>query len=172
MSVLDSENISIGFDAKRGKITVQRKGGDDSETRGKYDDRIIYLDPQYALTGTSGLVNAGAILTAFEASLPEDAPLAEVMKLENQIAMMANVDQTFDLRNLAGILKESYQSMVVNGSASQRAVFNALVEALALGLYDSSNTAWSPNKYREGWGAKTGGEYNIDDDYSDLYFDE
>ena len=168
MSLLESGNVAVGFDAKSGNITVQRIGSDDSSNRGSYDDRIVYLNTRTVLSGTSGYANAAAILYAYNAALPDDISSTEASSIENKIAALTNTGQTVDLRDLANLITGSYNSLAKNGDDKDKAVFNALVEAFAQGLFDSSNTAWSPNNYREGWSAKTGGDTIYDDDDFDL----
>ncbi len=158
-AILESDNLLVGFDAKTGKITVQRNAADDSQDVGKYNDKIVYLDPKTVLTGTSGYANAGTLLYAYDAALPPDVSASKSDDIKNRIAALANYGQTIDLRELANLIHNNYQSMMKNGTDEDKAIYNALVEAFAQGLFDSSNTAWSPNNYKEGWGAKTGGDY-------------
>lgn len=169
-AILESDNLLIGFDAKSGKITVQRNAADNSEDVGKYNDKIVYLDPKTVLTGTSGYANSAALLYAFNSAIPEGVSSAKEDEYRNKIAALANYGQTVDLRMMADLIHENYKSMMKDGSDEDKAVYNALVESFAQGLFDSSNTAWSPNNYKEGWSAKTGGDemsygYGDDDDY-------
>lgn len=169
-TILESDNLLVGFDAKSGKITVQRNAADDSEDVGKYNDKIVYLDPKTVLTGTSGYANSAALLYAFNSAVPEGVSSAKEEEYRNKIAALANYGQTVDLRMMAELIHENYKSMMKDGSDEDRAIYNALVESFAQGLFDSSNTAWSPNNYKEGWSAKTGGDemsygYGDDDDY-------
>ena len=158
-AILESDNLLVGFDAKTGKITVQRNAADDSQDVGKYNDKIVYLDPKTVLTGTSGYANAATLLYAYDTALPSDVSASKSDDIKNRIAALANYGQTIDLRELANLIHNNYQSMMKNGTDEDKAIYNALVEAFAQGLFDSSNTAWSPNNYKEGWGAKTGGDY-------------
>lgn len=169
-TILESDNLLVGFDAKSGKITVQRNAADDSQDVGKYNDKIVYLDPKTVLTGTSGYANSAALLYAFNSAIPEGVSSAKEEEYRNKIAALANYGQTVDLRMMADLIHENYKSMMKDGSDEDKAVYNALVESFAQGLFDSSNTAWSPNNYKEGWSAKTGGDamsygYGDDDDY-------
>lgn len=169
-TILESDNLLVGFDAKSGKITVQRNAADNSEDVGKYNDKIVYLDPKTVLTGTSGYANSAALLYAFNSAIPEGVSSAKEDEYRNKIAALANYGQTVDLRVMADLIHENYKSMMKDGSDEDKAVYNALVESFAQGLFDSSNTAWSPNNYKEGWSAKTGGDempygYGDDDDY-------
>lgn len=172
MSLLDAKNVSIGFDAKSGNITMQRIGADSQENNGKYNDKIVYLNTGTLLSGTSGYANAAALLYALDASLPPEVTASDRVHIQNQIAAMANSGQTIDLRDLAKLIHNSYEKLAKNGDAKDKAVFNALVESFAQGLFDSSNMQWSPNNYREGWSAKTGGDYLSGDYYDDMYDDE
>lgn len=169
-TILESDNLLVGFDAKSGKITVQRNAADNSEDVGKYNDKIVYLDPKTVLTGTSGYANSAALLYAFNSAVPEGVSSAKEEEYRNKIAALANYGQTVDLRMMAELIHENYKSMMKDGSDEDKAVYNALVESFAQGLFDSSNTAWSPNNYKEGWSANTGGDemsygYGDDDDY-------
>lgn len=169
-TILESDNLLVGFDARSGKITVQRNAADNSEDIGKYNDKIVYLDPKTVLTGTSGYANSAALLYAFNSAVPEGVSSAKEEEYRNKIAALANYGQTVDLRMMADLIHENYKSMMKDGSDEDKAVYNALVESFAQGLFDSSNTAWSPNNYKEGWSAKTGGDemsygYGDDDDY-------
>lgn len=169
-TILESDNLLVGFDAKSGKITVQRNAADNSNDIGKYNDKIVYLDPKTVLTGTSGYANSAALLYAFNSAIPEGVSSAKEEEYRNKIAALANYGQTVDLRMMADLIHENYKSMMKDGSDEDRAIYNALVESFAQGLFDSSNTAWSPNNYKEGWSAKTGGDemsygYGDDDDY-------
>lgn len=154
LELLDSDNLSVGFDAKNGKITVQRMGADDSESRGKYDDRVVCLDTKAVLTGTSGYANAAQILYALDSLMPEYVSYAARKKTLNQVAAMTTAGQTVSLPDLADLIHGSYVGMMQKGSNEDKVVFNALVEAFCLGMFDSSNAAWSPNNYIEGWSAK------------------
>lgn len=161
MKLLEANNLSIGFDAKRGKVTVQRNASDSSESAGKYDDRTVYLDPHTVLYGTSAYANLAAILGAFDEAIPDGSVLSsDKERFRNQLAMLAANGETVDLRQLADVISANYTTMMKNGSADDRIIYNALVDSFAFGLYDSGNTMWSPNDYKEGWGAKTGGEYD------------
>ena len=163
-SILESDNVAVGFDAKEGKITVQRNASDDSKEKGTYNDKIVYLDPRQVLTGTSGYANAGAVLYALDAALPSSVSEAERVAIENRVAAMATTGQTVNLSDLAALIHDSYGSLAKSGDPKDVMVLNALVESCAQGLFDSSNTAWSPNNYREGWSQKTGGDLIYDDD--------
>ena len=173
MSLLESNNLLIGFDAKSGNLTIQRNAADDSESKGKYNDKIVYLNTRNALAGTSGYANAAAILYAFNSAVPDEVPSSDKEMMRNRISAMATMGQTIDLRDFADLIRGSYQSLVKDGDDNDRAVFNALVESFAQGLYDSANTPWAPNTYKEGWSAKTGGDYisNGEDEYFDYDFD-
>ena len=172
MSILESENLLIGFDAKSGNLTIQRNSSDDSQDKGKYNDKVVYLNTRNALTGTSGYANAATILYAFDSAVPDEVPSSDRDAMRNRIPM-STMGQTIDLRDLADLIRGSYQSLVKDGDDNDRAVFNALVESFAQGLYDSSNTPWAPNTYKEGWSARTGGDYisNGEDEYFDYDFD-
>ena len=173
MSILESDNLLIGFDAKSGNLTIQRNAADDSQDKGKYNDKVVYLNTRNALTGTSGYANAAAILYAFNSAVPDEVPSSDKEMMRNRISAMATMGQTIDLRDFADLIRGSYQSLVKDGDDNDRAVFNALVESFAQGLYDSANTPWAPNTYKEGWSAKTGGDYisNGEDEYFDYDFD-
>lgn len=171
MLALSSDHLSVGFDAKRGKITLQRNAEDDKESAGKYNDRIIYLDPNVVLSGTSAYVNAANVLYAIDSYLPPDLPITQKNGIENQIIASITNGETLDLRMFAEMLRGSYNSMVVDGDNVERAIYNALVESFARGLYYATNTEWSPNDYKEGWGQKTGGEYS-EEELVDLFDEE
>lgn len=173
MSILEANNIAIGFDARSGDITIQRRASDSSEDSGNYDDRIVYLNPR-VLSGTSARVNAGLLQEAFINAVPDGVSETTRREYENKIAAMSGIGQTVDLRDLAAFIKNSYSSLVKDGDENDRVIYNALVESFALGLFDSSNTQWGPNNYKEGWSAKTGGEYmpyGYYDDDDDIEFE-
>lgn len=169
MSLLESDNLSIGFDAKSGNITLQRKASDNSQDAGNYNDKVVYLNTR-VLTGTSAYANIAQLMYAFDSAVPNDVSDAEKQEVWNRVAAASIAGETVDLRELASFIHDNYNSMVKQGSSEDRAVFNALVESFAQGLFDSSNMQWAPNPYKEGWSAKSGGEYSpydygYDDDY-------
>ena len=171
MSLLESDNLSIGFDAKSGKITVQRNSSDNSQDVGKYNDKIVYLNPERILTGTSGKVNLAQLMYALNSDmLNSDIPEVDKEEIRTKIAAMANDSKMIDLGQFASMIHDNYNSMVKNGNDGERAIFNALVEAFGQGLFDSANMPWAPNPYKEGWSAKSGGEYSpYEYDYDDDY---
>lgn len=175
-SLLESDNLLVGFDARTGKIVVQRDASDNSQDVGKYNDRMVYLDPKTVLYGTTAYVNAAQLQHMFDSALPDGVPQEEQDKIDNLIASMTTYGDTIDLRYFADVLTQNYGPMVKNGNDIDRAVYNALVRSFALGLFDSANTPWSPNPYKEGWSAKSGGDnmdtsgYDYDDE--DEYYIE
>lgn len=174
LSILEDDNIVIGYDAKRGKITVQRNASSSSGEKGKYDDRVVYLDPNTALQDTSAYVNAAALLYALDSQLPDDLSVTDREKLRNRMSSMAMFGETMNLKDLSDLITSRYDMLARNGDPDDIIIFNSLVEAFAQGLFDSANAPWSPNTYKEGWAAKSGGAYMSDtayDDYSDVYED-
>lgn len=158
-ALLESDNVLVGFDARTGNITLQRNSADDSQDTGKYNDKIVYLNTRTVLAGTTGYANAAALLYAFDSAVPDDVSTTKRQEFQARLESMVTTGQTVDLRDLASLIQSSYTSLMKSGDDRDKAVFNALVEAFAQGLFDSSNTAWSPNTYKEGWSAKTGGAY-------------
>ena len=43
--ILDSKNISVGFDAKTGELIIKKTGSESGEKTGQFNDRKVYLDP-------------------------------------------------------------------------------------------------------------------------------
>ena len=158
-ALLESDNVLVGFDARTGNITLQRNSADDSQDTGKYNDKVVYLNTRTVLAGTTGYANAAALLYAFNSAVPDDVSTTKRQEFQARLESMVTTGQTVDLRDLASLIQSSYTSLMKSGDDRDKAVFNALVEAFAQGLFDSSNTAWSPNTYKEGWSAKTGGAY-------------
>ncbi|MBO6248878.1 MAG: hypothetical protein J6N54_08725 [Bacteroidales bacterium] len=160
-SIRDAKEVRVGFDAKSGKMTIRRNGSDDSESRGKWSDRIIYLDTDTMLQGAYG-ADSKTVLEAMYYSLPDDYPTAQREALYNKILNMSHGDGTVDLRTLAKMITSSYSSMTSSNDINKIMAYNSLVYALMQGIYDSSNTPIKPNPYLEGWSPKTGGDYTED----------
>ena len=154
--ILDSKNISVGFDAKTGELIIKKTGSESGEKAGQFNDRKVYLDKSI-LGKTTGIVNVAQLQYALNNALPDGATESDINKFSNILGSIVGYGDTFQLVDLAQILQDKYEQMAVKGSDRDKGVYNALVDALALGMFDSSNTVWSPNTYKEGWSAKTGG---------------
>ena len=171
LSILASPNLNIGFDAKSGRIVVQRMKEDRSDDNGKYDDRLIFLDPNVVLSNTSAYANLAALTDVYEAGT-KGVSATKTDEFRNKLAALANDGRTVDLRRLAKLLHDAYKPMVKDGDDDDRIIYNSLVESFGEGLFMSSNVPWSPNPYKMGWGAKTGGEYQQSDYDNDDYLFE
>lgn len=160
LSLLDDKNLGIGFDGKTGEIILQRQAGSDSDNPGKYDDRQVRIkDLDSLLVGASAYVNLSFLLDAFDAALPAEVTTGDADIVKRKILGLSTIDRTVDLRQLAKIITSSYTPLMENGDAIDKAVYNALVDALAQGIYDSGNTSWKPNDYNEGWTAQAPGDF-------------
>ena len=155
--VLASEHLSIGFDARQGKITLQQYEGS-GEHKGKYDDTIYYLNPKMALNGMSANVPYTDLLWALDETMPEDFDPADTEAVRNYLAqILAAGGKTVNLLKLADLISTKYQDMAVNGSDNDRKVYNRLIDAFGIGLYYATNTPYKPDDYSPGWGSTTGG---------------
>ncbi len=165
--LLQSNNLDVGFDAKSGKITLQRKKTDDSEHK-NYDDRIVYLDPKYLLRNISGVANKWAILYAYDETVA-NSPLSREEKLEirRKIENGEVAPEVIDLSYLADLIHTCYEPFVKNGTPAQAQLVNALVESLGVGLFYSANTSWAPDYFKAGWSAKAMGASLYDEDEDD-----
>lgn len=153
-SLLNDKNVKVGYDAKRNKLTLERVGSNDKD-KPNYDDRIVYIDPSTALTGTSASVNLAALLYTLD-QLPSDLDHAGKEKRRAILEAAARNSEVLNLYDLTNIIHQKYDSMMVRGSEDDKIVFNSLVDALGLGLYDGANVQWKPNPYSDTWGIKAG----------------
>lgn len=174
-SLMASDNVITGFDAKTGRVTLQRVDSDNKEDKDKYDDRVVFLDP----TTLKGVyASAKPIYEIMYMSLPDDCPEEVKRKYENAIDSMSTTGNTIELSNLAKLVKSTYDSAKSSGDPMLFGFVNAMVRMMAVGIYDVSNSSWAENYFKPGWSDRTanstgsalGDEQDLEtDEYVDLF---
>lgn len=158
-ALLDDKSIAIGFDAKQGMITLERTGATSTEKQsGKsYDDKKVFLNPDKLLTGGSAFVNTGQLLYMLNEKLPAEFNSLDKDTLQNIIASLSYSGETVKLSDLAKYISEQYKPMITEGNDTTKKIYNGLVSAFMLGLYDSS-LQWTENVYKDAWTEKAGNQ--------------
>lgn len=158
-ALLDDKAIAIGFDAKQGMLTLERTGATSAEKQsGKsYDDKKVFLNPEKLLTGGSAFVNTGQMLYILNEKLPAEFSALDKDTLKNIIANLSYSGETIRLSDLAKYISEQYKPMITDGDDTTKKIYNGLVSAFMLGLYDSS-LQWTANVYKDNWTEKAGNQ--------------
>ena len=156
-ALLDDKYLAVGFDAKQGMLTLERIGANssDKESGREYDDKKVFLNPEKLLTGSFAFVNTGQLLYLLNEKLPEEFNSLDKDSLRNVIASLSISGETLKLSDLSKYISEQYKRMVTEGDETTKKIYNGLVSAFMLGLYDSS-LQWGENTYKGSWSEKAG----------------